>query len=130
MEVVAFRPQVREPELFKFGIVQAVAQYGRAAFAKEMIGFHSSEWEMNDAEAALITPDLIADPRCYNLTGGGAGMVRANRGTPKCRQFTDLNGFILKGRLVDIAYHTRVPAKKLSDLLTGHRSVYGGYRAA
>lgn len=108
----------------------AIRKYGREKFKKEIIGFYENEWEMNDAEAALITPELIADPRCYNLTGGGAGMIREYRGTPKRRRFADPNGFILEGRIVDIAYHTRIPAKKLSDRLAGRRSVYRGYRAA
>lgn len=108
----------------------AIRKYGRAAFVKEIIGFHRDEWEMNDAEYRLITPDLIADPRCYNLTAGGCGRARTYRSAPKRRRFTDPDGFILEGRLVDIAYHTRVPAKKLSDLVAGRRSVYRGYRAA
>lgn len=108
----------------------AIRKYGRAAFVKEIIGFHENEWEMNDAEAALITPELIADPRCYNLTGGGAGMVRAYRGKPKVRRFTNDEGMSWEGRIVDIAYHTRVPAKTLSDLVSGRRSVYRGLRAA
>lgn len=108
----------------------AIRKYGKENFVREIVGFHADTAEMNAAEAALITPEHLADPRCYNLVGGGAGADREYRGKPKIRRFIDTQGVIVEGRVVDIAWHTRTPAKKLSDVVSGRRKRYAGLRAA
>jgi len=54
-------------------LVSAIRLHGKDNFRKEIIHDFDSETEMNDAEKAIITEELVKNPQCYNVGIGGEG---------------------------------------------------------
>lgn len=105
----------------------AIKKYGKQNFSKEVLGIHATEEDMNAAEAALITSEMLSSDECYNIIPGGAG-GRPSEAEGKRRTFISKDGCILEGRLCAIAWNTRIPEKKLQDVLAGRRKHYRGLR--
>ena len=52
-------------------IKKAISKYGVENFTKEIISFFGTREELLLAENRIVTPDLINDPKSYNLAEGG-----------------------------------------------------------
>lgn len=55
---------------------RAINKYGESNFTREIVQYFS---DLNNAyrlEAAIVTPELVADPHCYNLVCGGRGRCK------------------------------------------------------
>lgn len=52
---------------------RAIAKYGRDAFSFEILSFHVSLEELNDAESRLVTEEFCLRDDNYNLCVGGSG---------------------------------------------------------
>lgn len=52
---------------------RAIEKYGRDSFVREILGIYSSAEELNAAEKAAVTEEVLMDPNCYNLATGGQG---------------------------------------------------------
>lgn len=52
---------------------KAIKKYGKDSFKKEIIGYYNCYKDLAEAEAKIITQDVLNDPLSYNLTLGGVG---------------------------------------------------------
>ena len=51
----------------------AVQKYGKTNFKREILHMFDNEEDMNDMEQLLVNDELVNDPMCYNIVGGGWG---------------------------------------------------------
>ncbi len=51
----------------------AVRKHGVENFERTILAFYQTSREAYDAEWELVTDEIVADPRSYNLTRGGVG---------------------------------------------------------
>lgn len=51
----------------------AFKKYGKENFSKEIISYHNSRKELEEAEKTLITEDIVKDRNYYNAKKGGEG---------------------------------------------------------
>ncbi len=54
-------------------LTRAIKAHGRHNFERTIISFHPTAREALDAEFELVTEEIVADPRFYNLDLGGQG---------------------------------------------------------
>ncbi|MCH9665480.1 MAG: GIY-YIG nuclease family protein [Gammaproteobacteria bacterium] len=54
-------------------IRKAVAKYGKNSFIRTILSSHESEIDAFNFEESLLTPDVVNDSLCYNITLGGLG---------------------------------------------------------
>ncbi|TWI38245.1 hypothetical protein [Paracoccus sulfuroxidans] len=113
-------------------ILAALKKYGRRNFIRETLGIYETWEEMNAAEIALITPEALADPACYNITKGGQGSYtkRTQQRRPMIVTIISKEGDEISGSVVEISKKIGVPTKKIYDLIHGHRRVYRGFTIA
>jgi len=52
---------------------QAIKKYGKESFEREVIKICQTEKEAYEYEKLAICEEVLADPKCYNLKGGGVG---------------------------------------------------------
>lgn len=52
-------------------LMKAFNKYGYENFVKIIVSFHKSKNDVEKKESEIITPILLADPQCYNLSPGG-----------------------------------------------------------
>ncbi len=85
---------------------------------------------MNAAEIALITPDVIADPMCYNLMPGGSGSYAGSVKRPKRLTLISRTGDEFTGTVAELSVAIGMPSKKIYGVAKGHREHYLGLRLA
>jgi hypothetical protein len=61
----------------------AYKKYGIENFEKEILKYFNTAKEAFEYEADYITEDLVKDPNCYNIQGGGSGWNTINLVTVK-----------------------------------------------
>jgi len=54
-------------------LLHAIKKYGREKFKREILASFEIKSEAFDAEAKIVTRDLVKDRMCYNMTVGGKG---------------------------------------------------------
>lgn len=55
------------------GLKRAIKKYGVESFRKEIIAEFDNAADAFAMEMALLTPELLASPECYNMKPGGKG---------------------------------------------------------
>lgn len=127
-------------------IKKAISKYGVENFTKEIISFFGTREELLLAENRIVTPDLINDPKSYNLAEGGkqgsnhvviakdklGEVVAVSDRDPKWLSgelvgvtkgygtFRDINGNIVHTKLDDY----RIKNGELVGLTTGRKHIY------
>ena len=54
-------------------ITRAIKYYGKENFTREIVQYFSNVKNAYILEAAIVTPELVKDPHCYNIAEGGHG---------------------------------------------------------
>ena len=67
-------------------LMKAYKKHGYEPFVKLVLSFHNNMIELEQAEAGIVTEEVINDPNCYNINcGGGHHPVR----TVTCRDIVE-----------------------------------------
>jgi hypothetical protein len=94
-------------------ITHSLKKHGKAAHTFKVLGFYPDRVTLKEAEKALITPDLLADPMCMNLApGGGGGRLPGFNHTEATRAKIAANS----------GSHRAEVRAKISATLTGRKS--------
>lgn len=54
----------------------AINKYGKSNFTREIVQYFSNIKNAYILEAAIVTPELVNDPHCYNIALGGRGRFK------------------------------------------------------
>lgn len=60
-------------------IIEAVEQYGKDNFTKEILRFFNSKLDAMEYEGFLVTNEYVESKQTYNLTNGGTGPTNSKR---------------------------------------------------
>lgn len=111
-------------------IKAAIKKHGRQNFEREVLGVYDTREDMNSAEISLITPDVLADPLCYNLAPGGSGSHFGSVRRPRRLTLISKTGEEFSGTVAELSADLGIPKKKIYDVAHGCRGHYRGFRLA
>ncbi len=67
-------------------LCNAIKKYGKENFTREIVQYFSHQKYAYCLEAAIVTPELIDDPHCYNLKCGGIGGMKGYKMSDETKQ--------------------------------------------